>query len=217
MLLNNPQGTSDSSAGINKDDCLQNMTDPRVLLNELSERVKRLLSVCAAALWLLLDLCFGSLFYLFLTPPPSSSSEITRHHRNDIALKTNPVDLPVRENSLSIHKRCCNLRSGDLVKAGAALKAPFRHAVALATRNANVNMMPSRHVAGIWLYVFVQGEGGTSVSVMDRSSATMRPFVLFSCHHHNLLVSSCCNVYRSEEDQCEGSAQWRFFILQKLD
>lgn len=59
-------------------------------------------------------LCFFFFFLLlgflaFSTVSPSGS-EITWHLRNYVALKTNPVDLLVRENPLSADKRCCILR-----------------------------------------------------------------------------------------------------------
>lgn len=53
---------------------------------------------------------FSLLSFSLLSP---SSSAITRHHRNDLALKTNPMDLPVRMNPLSIHKGCCRFRSAE--------------------------------------------------------------------------------------------------------
>lgn len=58
---------------------------------------------------------FCALFFvLSLSHSFPSSSEITWHLRNYIALKTNPVDLLVRENSLSTHKRCCILRREEV-------------------------------------------------------------------------------------------------------
>lgn len=58
---------------------------------------------CAFFFFLLLG------FIAFSTVSPSGS-EITWHLRNYVALKTNPVDLLVRENPLSADKRCCILR-----------------------------------------------------------------------------------------------------------
>lgn len=51
-----------------------------------------------------------SLFYRLLAPLPRPALEITWHRGNYTALKTNPMDLPVRENSLAIHERWCILR-----------------------------------------------------------------------------------------------------------